>query len=158
MAGGAFEHVIANLTTSTTGATSSATYMTTSPQLKYLNLYGVGITLRNILGTGTLAQSFGTKPSWHSSFYAYEYFFNCDVCTWETCGGQSLSEISAIQSVSGHPQAWSSDSLSFVHSGARWFERGGYSGGTSSAGVFAAYDSTGGGGTHISFRASLVSF
>jgi hypothetical protein len=158
MAGGAFEYVMANRTTSTTEATSNTTYMATSPQLKYLDLYGVGIELPNILGTGSLAHSFGgTKPSWSSG--SSEIYYNFDVCTWETCGGQALSEITAVQSVSGDAQAWNSDLSIFVNSNSPWFLRSGYSGNASIAGVFVAYGHGGGDSTTgRSFRASLVGF
>jgi hypothetical protein len=156
MAGGALEYVMGNRTTSTTGATSNTTYMATSPNLNYLNLYGVGITLPNTLGTGSLAHSFGTQPSWSSN--SNEYYYNWDVCTWETCGGQALSEITDVQSVSGGAQAWSSDFSSFVNSSNPWFGRGGDSGDSSYAGVFAANYINGSNYTNISFRASLVGF
>jgi hypothetical protein len=157
MAGGAWEYVMGNKTTSATGATTpNTTYMATSPNLNYLNLYGVGITLPNTLGTGSLAHSFGTQPSWSRS--SSENHYNRDVCTWETCGGQALSETTAVQSVSGNAQAWSSDYSYFANSSNPWFVRGGYSSDTSVAGVFAAFDHNGDISTSRSFRASLVGF
>jgi hypothetical protein len=154
MVGGAYEYVMGNRTTKTTGATSNTSYMKTSPQLKYLNLYGVGIELPNILGTGSLAHSFGTQPSWSSG--SDEYLYNYDVCTWETCGGQALSETTAVQSVSYFLQAWSSEISSFADSGMPWFRRGGLSFFASDAGVFAALGYDGIGEDGDSFRASLV--
>jgi hypothetical protein len=154
MAGGAWEFVVGNITTLTTEATSNTTYMATSPNLNYLNLYGASITLPNTLGTGSLAHSFGTKPSWSSS--STEYLYNYDVCTWETCGGQALSEITAVQSVSAVGQAWSLDYSRFADSSGPWFARGGFPNDTYCAGVFATSRSAGNSNLHISFRASLV--
>jgi hypothetical protein len=156
MAGGAWEYVMGNRTTSTAGATSDATNLVTSPNLKYLNLYGVGITLRDVLGTNTLAHSFGAKPSWSSDLN--ENFYNWEVCAWETCGGQSLSETIAVQSVSDGTQSWGLDYSHFVNSGYPWFVRGGYLNDASSAGVFASSVVSGNSDAGLSFRASLVGF
>jgi hypothetical protein len=160
MAGGAWEYVMGNRTTSTTGITncsSCSSYMATSPNLNYLNLYGARITLPNILGTGSLEHSFGIKPSWSSG--SSETHYNWDVCIWEICGGQALSEIIAVQSVSNRAQAWSSDYSDFImYSSGPWFERGGDSSNTSFLGVFATHAYDGNSYTDRSFRASLVGF
>jgi hypothetical protein len=159
MAGGAWEYVMGNRTTSTseiTNCSSCASHMETSPQLKYLNLYGVDITLPNVLGTNTLTHSFGTEQSWSSSLI--EAYYNYDVCTWETCGGQALSETITVQSVHNNIQTWNSDHSAFVYPNSPWFERSGNSGYTKGAGVFATYDYTGANYTDITFRAALVAF
>jgi hypothetical protein len=157
MAGGAWEYVMGNRTTSVLGATSIATYMATSPELKYLSLYGAGITLPNILGTGSLENTFGTKPSWSSG--SSEIYYNWDICVWETCGGQALSETISVQSVTGDSQAWGTDRSNFVDSSSQWFVYGGASFNTSDAGLYALNESNGSGSSKgVSFRASLVGF
>jgi hypothetical protein len=102
------------------------------------------------------AEYYNNYPS--SIFTNNNYITNNNQCTWITCGGHALHETRAVQSVSGLAQAWSSDFSIFVISSVPWFGRGGDSGYTSRAGVFAAHYYNGGGNTYISFRASLVGF
>jgi hypothetical protein len=137
MSGGAWEYVMGNRTSSTTGSTTNS-YMSASPALKYLNLYGVGITLPNVFGTGNIANKFGgTKPGWSEG--TSEQYYNFDICTFETCGGQANYETTMAQSVSSDDQSWGSDFSNFVYSSIPWFVRGGTSNNTSIAGLFASY-------------------
>jgi hypothetical protein len=154
MAGGAYEHVMASLTTVPTG--SSTNGMTTSPALKYLDLYGVNINLRNVFGTvSTLRHKFGTLPT---ASYDSEQFYNNDVCTYETCGGEALHETRAVQSVTLTMQSWGTDRSYFVYPGGMWFRRGGYSYFTAYAGIFASHYSQGASSRSDGFRLSLSVF
>jgi hypothetical protein len=102
------------------------------------------------------AEYYNNYPS--SIFTSNSYIINNNRCTWITCGGHALHETRAVQSVSDFTQAWSSDYSYFVNSLDPWFVRGGFSGSTSGAGVFAADDYYRYIIAGSSFRASLVGF
>ena len=100
-----------NKTTSDTQSGSSTSYMKTPAQPPYVDLY-------------KSSSGFGTKPNWSSG--SLEYLYNCDVCTFETCGGTATYETAAFQSVSNYiyGQSWGGTGLYFVDSGYPWFHRG----------------------------------
>ena len=47
---------------------------------------------------------FDTQPSW--SIDSNALYYNIDVCTWESCGGQAMHETKLVQSVSGDATSW----------------------------------------------------
>jgi hypothetical protein len=145
-AGGAWEYVIGNRTTSATQTTSSTSYM--ANPITNSNYY-------NAYKTSAASGLFGTKPSWSTS--TSEYYYNFDVCTFATCGGQANYETTAAQSVSSGDQSWGSGLSYFVYSGSPWFGRGGLSYNGSYAGLWAS-DAYHGLRTHIGFRVVAGSF
>ncbi|MDR2063348.1 MAG: hypothetical protein LBQ02_00955, partial [Candidatus Nomurabacteria bacterium] len=70
-------------------------------------------------------------------------YYNNDVCTYQTCGGQALHETKTVQSVSSDTQSWGSDYSYFVGSSYPWFRRCGGAGSGSAAGLFYSYRSNG---------------
>ena len=115
LSGGAGEYVMGNRTTSASSqTTSSATCFETPASEPYVDLYVV-----------TPNGPFGTKPSWSSS--SSEYYYNYDVCTFETCGGTATYETTTVQSVSSSYQSWGGTYSYFVDSSNPWFYRGSYS-------------------------------
>lgn len=63
------------------------------------------------------------KKDWMTSNYTY--FYHLDECTWESCGGQALHEVSSSQSINGNGQIWDNSESSMVDSGYQWVVRGG---------------------------------
>ena len=111
-AGGVGEYVMGNKTTSDTQSGGSTIYMKTPAQPPYVDLY-------------KSSSGFGTKPSWSSG--SPEYYYNYDVCTFETCGGTATYETTAVQSVFDVYQSWGGTASYFVNSSYPWIYRGGYS-------------------------------
>ena len=112
LSGGTSEYVMGNKTTSDTQSGGSTSYMKTPAQPPYVDLY-------------KSSSGFDTKPSWSSG--SSEYYYNYDVCTFETCGGTATYETTTVQSVSISDQSWGGASSSFVYSSNPWFNRGGVS-------------------------------
>ena len=143
MAGGMEEHVMGS------GGSGVATTGTS-------NTHGTSkAILAPYVDTYAKDKGFGTKPFWSSS--SDELYYNNDVCTWATCGGQALHETKTGQSVSSDISSWGSDSNAFVNSkgGAPWFLRGGDTNKSSSAGVFGHNNSHGFAISYVSFRVGL---
>ena len=139
-AGGASEYVMGNKTTSDTQSGGPTSYMKTPAQPPYVDLY-------------KSSSGFGTKPSWSSG--SSEYYYNYDVCTFETCGGTATYETTTVQSVSGSTRSWGGANSDFVGSSSPWFSRGSYSNG-SYASPFYAGISYGSIGTGLGSRAALL--
>ena len=112
-AGGAAEYVMGNKTTSDTQSGGSTSYMKTPAQPPYVDLY-------------KSSSGFGTKPSWSSG--SSEYYYNYDICTFETCGGTATYETTTVQSVSSNIQSWGGTNSLFVYFINPWFYRGNASG------------------------------
>ncbi|MDR1197234.1 MAG: hypothetical protein LBL08_03115 [Candidatus Nomurabacteria bacterium] len=105
MSGGSEELVMSNR-----GAISDTSVMATMPQTRYIDIYYVG--------------PFGIKPTGSAS--SNENFYNFDVCTFQTCGGQALSETTTMQSDFGFGRSsWFSEGSIFVDSSYPWATRGG---------------------------------
>jgi hypothetical protein len=150
-AGGTWEYVMGNRTTSGSQTTSSATYLATPiTNSAYYDAYRTTAALGN-----TTQNRFGTQPTGSD---VNEYFYNNDICLFETCGGQALHETKIQQSVSANGQSWGSDYARFADSSYPWFYRGGSSGNGGYAGVFASGRDTGSAYHGISFRPSLSAF
>ena len=148
MSGGAYEYVMGNLTSyDNQSETSSSSYMTTQAKPPYVDLYkeSLGFDYRS---------SGDTNPAWSTSTSAY--YYNNDVCTWETCGGHALHETKQYQSVSGLNQSWGGDNSGFVDSSGRWFQRGGSAVSGSSAGLFYSNRSNGDNNSNDGFRSALL--
>ena len=143
LSGGAGEYVMGNRTTNTTQTTTNvSTYFATPAKSPYVDLY-----------VATPNGPFGTKPSWSSA--SFEQHYNYDICTFETCGGTTTYETTAVQSVSGYYQSWGGAFSYFVTSGNPWFYRGGYSI-VIYANPFYTYVSSGSVDTGIGSRAALL--
>jgi hypothetical protein len=136
MSGGTAEYTMSNL-----GAISTS-YITTMPQTRYLDIYYVG--------------PFGIKPPTSSS--STGYYYNFDVCTFPTCGGQALYETTAVQRVSTYYQSWNSEYSTFADSSYPWFYRGQGHGATVRAGMFAGNRYDGRADTIFSSRPILSKF
>ena len=142
LSGGAGEYVMGNRTTSASQTTSSATYFETPAKPPYVDLY-----------VATPNGPFGTKPSWSSG--SSEYYYNYDVCTFETCGGTATYETTTVQSVSSDARSWGGTYSRFVDSSFPWFNRGSISSG-SSASPFYTNRYGGDSDTNYGFRAALL--
>jgi hypothetical protein len=140
MAGGAWEYVMGNYNNNPYNTTN----MKTMPVSPYINFY--------MYSDGFSAG----QPSWSTS--PTQYFYNFDVCTYQTCGGQANYETTATQSVSSDDQSWGSDCSDFVFSSYPWFVRGGYSINGTYAGLFASSVSLGYGHDFVGFRVVASGF
>jgi len=136
MAGGVWEYAMANRNN-----TSDATYMATMPSAKYFNNYTV--------------PPFGTQPIGSDS---NEYYFNFDICAYETCGGHANYETITVQSASLLAQSWGGDYSRSVDSSGPWAYRGGRSSDGSNAGLFAVYRNTGNVSFSFGFRVLQSAF
>ena len=143
MSGGAAEYTMGNLTGyDDQSETSSSLYMTTRAKPPYVDLY-----------KESLGFDYDT-PAWSTSTSAN--YYNNDVCTWATCGGHALHETKQYQSVSSYNQSWGGDFSYFVYFSNRWFRRGGYAGGGSTAGLFNSDSSSGYDYSNYGFRSALL--
>jgi hypothetical protein len=148
-AGGVYEYVMGNRLSTASPATctpGSTTYMATCPPNDYINTYKTSV-------AGGL---FGTKPAWSTS--SSEYYYDFDVCTFATCGGQANYETTTVRSVSSSTQSWGADVSYFVYSSLPWFLRGGYADGGSGAGLFRSSIDTGSANDDGGFRVVLSAF
>ena len=136
VAGGTGEYVMGNKTTSDTQSGGSTSYMKTPAQPPYVDLY-------------KSSSGFGTKPSWSSG--PSEYYYNYDVCTFETCGGTATYETTDSKSY----QSWGGTNSNFVNSGYPWFFRGSYSN-RSDASPFYTSDLSGVYNPFVGSRAALL--
>ena len=153
MSGGAYEYVMGNLTGyDDQSETSKSSYMTTQVKPPYVDLYK-----ESPYGNFTSGVSSGAANNpvdWGAG--TYEYYWNNDICTWETCGGHALHETKQYQSVSSISQSWGSDYSNFVFSSYRWFLRGGSASTGSSAGLFYSHNVSGSSNSDIGFRSALL--
>ena len=127
--------------------TSRSSYMTTQAKPPYVDLY------KESQGFD-YSSSGDTNPAWSTSTSAY--YYNNDVCTWETCGGHALHETKQYQSVSSLRQSWGSDYSNVVYSSSRWFQRGGYANAGSGAGLFYSNYNSGYSYSYVGFRSALL--
>ena len=114
-------YVAANLTNSNLFTTSNSTVFAEKAGYPYVDLYYTG-------------EGFNTRPSWSNSTDSQKY--NNDVCTWETCGGQAMYEVSRSQSLSDDDapvSTWANTALGgasgismFVDSSLPWVIRAGF--------------------------------
>ena len=114
-------YVAANLTSSNLFTTSNSTVFAKKAGYPYVDLYYTG-------------EGFNTRPSWSNSTDSQKY--NNDVCTWETCGGQAMYEVSRSQSLSDDDapvSTWANTALGgasgismFVDSSLPWVIRAGF--------------------------------
>ena len=146
LSGGAGEYVMGNRTTSVSQTTSSTSYFETPAKSPYVDLY-----------VATPNGPFGTNPQWPvgDSGSSSEYYYNYDVCTFETCGGTATYETTTVQSVSSYSQSWGGAGSYFVYSISPWFYRGSYSS-SRTASPFYTDRNGGNNDTHYGFRAALL--
>ena len=145
LSGGASEYVMGNRTTNAAQTTTTNTSYFGSPaKSPYVDLY-----------VATPNGPFDTRPSWSSAKDSQEYWYNYDVCTFETCGGTATYETTVVQSVSGYNRSWGRSGSSFVGSSDPWFFRGSDSY-NSSASPFYAYSYDGLYRTSYGSRAALL--
>ena len=142
LSGGVGEYVMGNRTTSNIQSGGSTSYMKIPAQPPYVDLY-----------VATPNGPFDTKPSWSSK--SSEYYYNYDVCTFETCGGTATYETTTVQSVSRYDQSWGGAYSYFVCSSNPWFTRGSYSY-YGYANPFYTDDLVGSGSTSYGSRAALL--
>lgn len=101
------------------------------------------------------SQGFGTKPAWSASNNAAWY--NYDVCTWETCGGQALHEVQSTMSVTGDSQSWGGAVSNFAFAGSPWTVYGGSARFGTRASIFASETNNGNDALKsITMRATLT--
>ena len=153
MYGGAYEYVMGNLTGyDNQSETNGSSYMITQAKPPYVDLYK-----ESPYGNFTSGVSSGVDNNpvdWSAG--TSEYYWNNDICTWNTCGGHALHETKRYQFVSSDGQSWGSDYSIFVFSSTRWFLRGGRAGFGNSAGLFYSYRSDGNGYSDRALRSALL--
>ena len=131
MSGNGREFVMGIRSTQPIGFGENSSYFTMPTRRPYANTYND-------------ADGFGVeKPAWAQS--SDSQFYNNDICTWETCGGQATYETKVVQSVTNSEQSWNQDYSQFVYGDYIYFGRGGNYGGTTKAGVFSTGRSNGNG-------------
>ena len=154
MAGGAYEYVSANLSSSS--QLSESNDGISQPAVKpYVDLYSTedGFTSHGDSGSHPVSWSQPDKEGGWQEFY-----WNNDVCTWSNCGGQALHETKVVQSVNEWGQSWLSNGPHFVRQSGTWFIRGGCAGedGTG-AGLFSSFGKQSSGASgNVTYRASLM--
>ena len=146
LSGGADEYVMGNRTTSASSQTTSDTdYFKTPAKSPYVDLY-----------VATPNGLFGTPASW-SSDTSDEYYYNYDVCAFETCGGTATYETTTVQSVSSAGWSWGAGAKKyFVYSSSPWFVRGGDSNDGGASPFYAWSDSGFNGRGNYGSRAVLL--
>ena len=148
MSGGAYEHVMGNLTSSDTETTPyNTTTMQNQVKPPYVDLYKES---SGFDSTG----SDDTNPAW--SYSANATLYNNDVCTWDTCGGHAIHETKRSQSSSKSYSSWGGTIGHFSDQEYRWLQRGGYSNGGFNTGLFNINVSWGGLYNHYSFHVVLL--
>lgn len=141
MSGGGREFTMGIRSTQASGIGENSTYFATPPRSPYANIYSD-------------SEGFGAKPSWSQS--TDSQFFNNDVCTWETCGGQAIHETKTIQSVINSEQSWNQDYSQFAYGNYIYFGRGGNFGGGTKTGLFSTGRSDGNGQYYDGIRAVIA--
>ena len=148
MSGGAYEHVMGNLTSSDTETTPyNTTTMQNQTKPPYVDLYKES---SGFDSTG----SDDTNPAW--SYSANATLYNNDVCAWDTCGGHAIHETKRSQSSSKSYSSWGGTIGHFSDQEYRWLQRGGYSNGGFNTGLFNINVSWGGLYNHYSFHVVLL--
>ena len=102
-------------------------------------------------------QYFGSNAA-HPPYVNTYNFKNFNSCTYQTCGGQALYETHNGSNSTG-ANMWLNQTSYFVEqdsASSPWFDRGGYYGGGSDAGLFYTSDSSGSASSNGAFRVALV--
>ena len=142
MSGNGREFVMGIRSTQPIGFGENSSYFTMPTRRPYANTYND-------------ADGFGVeKPAWAQS--SDSQFYNNDICTWETCGGQATYETKVVQSVTNSEQSWNQDYSQFVYGDYIYFGRGGNYGGTTKAGVFSTGRSNGNGQYYDGIRVVIA--
>ena len=148
MSGGAYEHVMGNLTSSDTETTPyNTTTMRNQVKPPYVDLY------KESLGFDSTGSD-DTNPAW--SYSANATLYNNDVCAWDTCGGHAIHETKRSQSSSKSYSSWGGTIGHFSDQEYRWLQRGGYSNSGFNTGLFNINVSWGGLYNHYSFHVVLL--
>ena len=164
MAGGDWEYVAANITTSDNSTqTNSTSYMKNQSNGTYFNLFRTSDGFDRTTAYG--ANGEGHAPAWSVKYGGANstnsqpwrvYMYNNDFCQWGSCGGQAMHETKRYQSVNDWNRSWGSDDSDFPNVTNPWLIRGGRVANGSGAGVFASNYSNGGTGVGDSSRAVLA--
>ena len=157
MAGGAYEYVAANLSSSSKLSESNNDGISQPVTQPYVDLYSTedGFTSHGNSGSHPISWSQSDKDGrWQ------EFYWNNDVCTWSNCGGQALHETKVVQSVNEWGQSWLNNGPHFVRQSGTWFIRGGCAGELGAgAGLFSSFGKQSFGASgNITYRASLIRF
>ena len=146
MAGGAWEYTMGDYTTSQN--TTSSRYFSVPANTPYVDLY-------------RQADGFGKqKPSWSES--SNSAYYNFDLCTYETCGGQALHETMTVQTITGYNNSvqWGNSAALFPDADYEWAGRGGAASQASNSGIFYSNGSSGltggSGSSDTAFRISII--
>ena len=108
MAGGTYEFVSGELSTSSSQSTSSnAEYILNPVRPPYVDLYVIK------------ANGFDSKAAW--SYDDEGQYYNIDRCTWEECGGHDLHETKRFQAVSYRNISWDENQSYFAFANYPWF-------------------------------------
>ena len=84
-------------------------------------------------------------------------WYNYDVCTWETCGGQALHEVQSVMSVANDSQSWGGAVSNFAFAGSPWTVYGGSARFGTRASIFASETNNGNDALKsITMRATLT--
>ena len=164
MAGGDWEYVAANITTSDNSTqTNSTSYMKNQSNGTYFNLFRTSDGFDRTTAYGT--NGAGRAPAWSVKYGGANsansqpwrvYMYNNDFCQWGSCGGQAMHETKRYQSVNDWNRSWGGDGSSFSNVTNPWLGRGGRIADGSGAGVFASGYSNGGTYVYGSSRAVLA--
>lgn len=110
MVGGAWDYVMGSYSRSSSETNSTPNTYGTPIKPPYVDLYYSGVFSNNESGT------------------------NFNQCTWETCGGHALHEVTVFQTAGTEGEAnymWNKGGANFVRYDRPWFMRGGYMDGSS---------------------------
>jgi hypothetical protein len=151
MAGGVEEYVMGNVTTSNTQTTTSSSQLATPiDSSAYYDAYRT-------------SAGFNTRPAWSWNGANDGRFYNFDVCTWATCGGHALYEVSIVQSMYNNSKSlWNNDASNMpgLHTDGTysyWTVRGNKPAGQAD-GIFASLYGAGADVNDTGFRVSLSTF
>lgn len=143
MAGGTYEFVSGELSTSSSQSTSSnAEYILNPVRPPYVDLYVIK------------ANGFDSKAAW--SYDDEGQYYNIDRCTWEECGGHDLHETKRLQTVSYRNISWDENQSYFAFANYPWFLRGGIADDGARVGIYNSYPTNGGRGGDNGFRTALL--
>ena len=87
------------------------------------------------------ADGFDIQPKWSVS--STGEYYNNDVCTWDSCGGQATHETNLFQSANWYTDSWGDDDSSMNNLESPWLKRGDFTGRSSVSGIFASLEADG---------------